>query len=126
MSSQKSGNGLAFLLGIAFGALVGGGVSFLFASKKGEATRKKLRKKTEDLKGKVSGFYQDLREAAQPVVENQLEDFKPIVDEVGGVMRRGGEDLKGAVQGKVISLSSNLSSNLKGAKKRFFRNLPSK
>lgn len=58
MDSPPTGRGLAgFIVGVAFGALLGAGVALLFAPNRGEKTRRRLRKRLRELQeGAVDGL----------------------------------------------------------------------
>lgn len=76
MAENKSHNSIwPFVLGFLAGAVLG----VLLAPEKGEVTRKKLRRKTDELKGKIGPAVDDARERVTPVMEKIQQKVEPVI-----------------------------------------------
>ncbi|MCL4397785.1 YtxH domain-containing protein [Patescibacteria group bacterium] len=73
MSENKSSGGL--ITGLAIGAALGAGITFLFGTKKGKEIRDNVREKYPD-------FFDQLEDALGDVRENLSEEYETVVDEV--------------------------------------------
>lgn len=73
-NSSKS-NVWPFLLGLLAGAVLG----VLLAPEKGEITRKKLKKKTSEIKGNLAPSFTGVRERLSPLVTKISEKAAPII-----------------------------------------------
>lgn len=92
MSEHRSSNNIfPFLLGILCGAVLG----ILLAPESGELTRKKLKRKTAELKGKIEPSLSNLREKVAPVVEEISQRAKPLVSGIKKLEAMGEEVKEG-------------------------------
>lgn len=72
---SKEGNS-RIVLGLLAGAAIGSLLGVLFAPDKGSETRKKIRKKAEDLKDVALDKYETLSERAKYEIESLVSDTK--------------------------------------------------
>lgn len=90
MSDHKSNSSIVpFLLGLLCGAVLG----VLLAPEKGEVTRKKLKRKTDELKGKLGPAVDDARERVSPVMEKIQQKVEPVISGIKK-LEQFGEDVK--------------------------------
>lgn len=101
--SKKDNSSGKFILGAAFGAVVGGALAYLFAPRSGEETRKKLEEGLTELKDKANEFGQ-----------LALEKTNSLYDEFVGEANEEVEPLKGEVtevESEIELSENNLSEN---------------
>lgn len=75
MSENKSHSIWPFV----FGFLAGAAVGLLLAPEKGEVSRKKLKNKAEDLKGKINPAVESLREKSGQLAQEISQKAEPII-----------------------------------------------
>lgn len=133
MSENRSSSLLPFLLGFLAGAAVG----LLLAPEKGESSRQKLKKKTEEIKDKVLPL---VVIQAKPLVRKVSNKVSPMVarlEEMGTRVRGELQQIRQdwpeenpASASPDVALEANdspftrVASTLSSAKHRLFRNLP--
>lgn len=90
VEEEHVGSIVAFLGGVVVGALVGAGIALLLAPESGDLTRRRVRRKLDDLKEGAREQFDDAR--------GQLEDWR---DDAQRELRRRRRRLRRRVKGRV-------------------------
>lgn len=115
----------SFMTGMFFGLIVGGILGVLFAPDAGENTRRKLKDTSDDLKEKgdkvlekAGRFVEDVRVAADPLVDEIEKNVSPLLKRA----KESGKDVHSQVIEKIEQLVDdfdNTSDHKKSPKKAF-------
>ncbi|MCL5003817.1 MAG: YtxH domain-containing protein [Patescibacteria group bacterium] len=92
MSEHKTTNNIfPFLLGILCGAVLG----VLLAPEKGEISRRKLKKKADELKGNLEPSLKKMRHDVEPLVSRISEKAEPLISGFKKIEELGAEVSQG-------------------------------
>ena len=90
--NRQDGSGIGwFLFGFLLGGLVGAAVALAFAPQSGEETRRLLREKGVELRGRAEETYGQIRERVDELreqAESQIGQAREQVQQVAGRLRR--------------------------------------
>lgn len=117
MDNNRNGNG-SLIAGLAIGAAIGAGLTFLFGTDKGKHIRKKIREEYPEFFERVDGVVENLGEKYEDVVE----EMKRLEEEVS----EKGSGTKDVVREKVANVGravAHLGKQLESVSKprRFLR-----
>lgn len=89
MNENRGSKLWLFILGFLFGALAG----VLLAPEKGEVSRKKLKKKAQEIKGKYQEVLAEVKDKVEPVAEKVVRVAKPVFKKIEEVENLAKEEL---------------------------------
>lgn len=104
----------SFILGTIIGAAVGVVLGVLYAPKKGEETRKELKGKTEDLKGKAKEVVKEGHQVFLGWSEQAQKAAKEISESISTKATKTAEDIKDSVQEEIEKKNARKPRYFKG------------
>lgn len=101
MCEKKNSGGL--IAGLALGAAIGAGVTFLFGTKKGKEIRENVRDQYPELFDRVEDLLGDVRENLEDTYDDVIDEVEKVKDEVSKKAVMAKVDKLGAAIGKISS-----------------------